>query len=51
MKAALDTGSYPTGIHIDDETLARLALAPESFHGEWNYMIKPQSLNNEVISS
>ncbi len=51
VKAALDTGSYPTGIHVDDETLARLALAPESFHGEWNYMIKPQSLNNEVISS
>jgi hypothetical protein len=51
VKAELDTGSYPTGIPVDDETLAHLDLAPESFHGEWNYIIKPQSLNNEVISS
>ena len=51
VKAELDTGSYPTGIHSDGETMARLVLVPESFHGEWNYTIKPQSLNDEVISS
>ena len=34
VKAELDTEVYPTGIHVDDETLACLAFAPESFHGE-----------------
>ena len=51
VKAGLDTGSYPAGIPVDDDAMARLELAPESFHGEWNYTIKPQLPNNEVISS
>ena len=51
VKTELDTGAYPTGIHVDNETLVRLELAPKSFRGKWNYMIETQSPNNEVISS
>jgi len=27
---------------VDDETLARLRITPDPFHGEWNYVITPR---------
>ncbi|MCL5971505.1 MAG: ISAzo13 family transposase, partial [Firmicutes bacterium] len=51
VKAELDTRSYPTGIHIDDETMARLDLIPGSFHGEWNDTIRPQSHDAAPVCS
>ncbi len=42
VKAALDTQRYPSGIKVTDEALARLHLSPHSFHGEWNYTIRPK---------
>lgn len=41
VRAGLDTQSYPTGIRIDNETMARLNLEPDVFHPEWNYVIHP----------
>jgi hypothetical protein len=35
--------SYPTGMNVSDEELAALHLLRETFHGEWNYTILPQS--------
>lgn len=43
VEAALDDGEYPTGVQVTDEELATLHLARETFHGEWNYTISPQS--------
>lgn len=37
----LDTNKYPTGKKISDEDYATINLQPENFHGEWNYLIKP----------
>jgi hypothetical protein len=42
VQARLDTNHYETGIRVTDEELARLRLYPAAFHGEWNYVVKPQ---------
>ena len=41
VRAALDTDEYPTGVKVDDATMAALRLTPDEFHGEWNYAITP----------
>lgn len=41
INAALDSGSYPTGIKITDQEIARINLEKNDFHGEWNYTIQP----------
>jgi transposase len=42
VKAALDTTSYPKGIKVSDEDLAKVRMVPQSFHGDWNYRILPK---------
>jgi hypothetical protein len=42
VRAALDQGHYETGIVVTDEQLAKINIAPASFHGEWNYTIRPK---------
>jgi hypothetical protein len=41
VRAALDTDAYPTGVKVDDATMATLRLTPDEFHGAWNYAIAP----------
>jgi hypothetical protein len=41
VQAALDEGRYPTGVKVADRELAAVNLHRASFHGEWNYTIKP----------
>jgi hypothetical protein len=41
VRAALDTDEYPTGVKVDDATMASLRLIPDAFHGDWNYAIAP----------
>jgi len=41
IKAALDTGRYPTGIKVTDQELDQVNLKKAKFHGEWNYTIRP----------
>ena len=41
VRAALDTDEYPTGVKIDDATMASLHLIPDKFLGDWNYAIAP----------
>jgi len=42
VKAALDRRKYPTKVKISDDHMAELNLARHSFHGDWNYTIKPR---------
>lgn len=42
VKAALDETMYETGIKVSDEELAKVLLTRASFHGEWNYTIRPR---------
>ena len=39
VTAALDTGSYPTGIKISDREMRALPIIRDDFHGEWNYTL------------
>ena len=41
VPAALDADKYPTGVKVDDATMAALKLIPDKFHGESNYAIAP----------
>ena len=41
IRAALDRGSYPTGVAIAEEQLAAVNLKRDAFHGDWNYAILP----------
>lgn len=42
VTSELDTNSYPKGIKVADAEMDAINLQPHSFHGEWNYTIKPQ---------
>jgi transposase len=41
----LDRNSYPAGIKVSKEDMARIRLRRDKFHGEWNYTILPQTRN------
>jgi transposase len=41
VHCTLDTNSYPDGIAVSDAELAAVNITPATFHGEWNYTIKP----------
>ena len=41
VRSRLDTGSYPAGVKVSRQAMDALALRPESFHGDWNYTIRP----------
>ncbi len=36
-----DSNTYPTGLKVSDAELDTLNISHVSFHGEWNYTIKP----------
>jgi hypothetical protein len=42
VKAALDTNHYETRLKVSDAELDRLHIKPESFHGDWNYIVSPR---------
>jgi len=42
VTAIKDGNSYPTGIKITKKDMKALHIVRDSFHGDWNYTIKPQ---------
>jgi hypothetical protein len=44
VKCRLDRRKYPTGRKISDEEMRRVNVVRNTFHGEWNYVIKPNSV-------
>ena len=42
VQAALDSTQYPAGVVVSDDQMATLRLEPHTFHGEWNYTIRPK---------
>lgn len=40
----LDRRKYPTGRIVTDEAFAKVNLTRNSFHGDWNYTIKPDAI-------
>jgi len=43
IQAELDENTYKKGRKILDQELAKVNLVRAEFHGEWNYIIKPQN--------
>ena len=41
VEATLDYNQYDTGIKVTDANMALLNIEPQSFHGDWNYVIRP----------
>lgn len=41
VNAAIDEEKYPTGIQVSDEQFDSILIEHDSFHGEWNYQIRP----------
>ncbi|HMQ87313.1 MAG TPA: ISAzo13 family transposase [Flavilitoribacter sp.] len=42
VTAIVDQNKYPTGVKISDDEMNKLNIIRNEFHGDWNYMIKPQ---------
>ncbi len=45
VTAMKDINSYKTGIKITDKEMAKLNITGDEFHGDWNYIIKPQAIS------
>ena len=43
VKCRLDRRKYPTGRRVSDEEIARVNVKRNTFHGDWNYVIRPRS--------
>jgi transposase len=41
VEAALDPGSYPTGVQVSRQQLQALPITAHDRHGKWNYTITP----------
>ena len=42
IETSIDDTIYEKGIEVADDEFAALHIRREKFHGEWNYVIKPQ---------
>ena len=42
VDCTLDNNSYPKGIKVTDDQMQSINIERNSFHGEWNYTIKPR---------
>jgi hypothetical protein len=43
VESELDTQRYPTGLTVSDDDWATIQLERDTFHGEWNYTIRPHA--------
>ena len=39
----LDRRKYPTGRKLSDEEMKRVNVVRNKFHGDWNYVIRPNA--------
>jgi transposase len=49
VQCQLDTNAYPTGRKVSDEEMATLCILPDTFHGEWNYTIRPWTPQSDIF--
>jgi len=42
VRCILDRRRYPKEVKVTDDQMATLRLQPDSFHGDWNYSIRPR---------
>jgi transposase len=44
VRAKLDKRKYPLKVKVSDKEMKTLNIEPHTFHGEWNYTVKPRKL-------
>jgi hypothetical protein len=49
VRCELDPTEYPRGIAVSDAEMDALNLVRDSFHGEWNYTIRPQTISDRAV--
>jgi len=42
IQAELDKNSYPKGLKVSEQEFNTIPIAPDRFHGDWNYKITPR---------
>ncbi len=48
VHAELDTGTYPTGVTVGDRQMDALPLERHTWHGDWNYTLRPEPYDAEI---
>jgi hypothetical protein len=51
VRCELDEKSYPKGIVVPDQEMAKINILRADFHGEWNYTIRPGNEIDGVVNS
>ena len=46
VRAEIDANLYPAGNKVTDQQIAGLNIERDPFHGEWNYIIRPQATSS-----
>ncbi len=46
VKCCLDRRKYPTGRKISEKEMKQINIVRNTFHGEWNYVIKPKPVKS-----
>jgi hypothetical protein len=41
VRCELDTKRYPNKVKISNAQMAKIRLTPDTFHGDWNYVVRP----------
>jgi Rhodopirellula transposase DDE domain len=44
VRSELDSNLYPKGIKVSDRAFSTIRIDSDDFHGEWNYVISPNTL-------
>ena len=43
VRCAIDRKTYPAGVKVTDREMDAIDILRHSFHGEWNYTIRPKT--------
>ena len=43
VRCAIDPKTYPAGVKITDREMDAINILRHSFHGDWNYTIRPKT--------
>ncbi len=49
VRAKLDKRKYPTGVKVSKREMESLNIERNSFHGDWNYTVRPRSNSSPAI--
>jgi Rhodopirellula transposase DDE domain len=47
VESYLDDATYPTGVEVTDAEMEALQIERDTFHGEWNYTIRPRPMGDD----